>query len=97
MRARTSTTLLASALVLVGCSDPIAGTYADGAGVTQYVFSGDGDVRILILGAEVDAEYHLDDDKVLVSSAQGTVVLTRRDDHLYGPMGLELVRQSDNQ
>jgi len=97
MRATASVALLASAFVLAGCNDPIAGTYADGAGVTQYVFSGDGDVRILVLGAEVDAEYRLDDDKVLVSSAQGTVVLTRRDDRLYGPMGLELVRQSDNQ
>ena len=40
-------------------------------------------------------EYQLDDDKVFVSSAQGTVVLTRRGERLYGPMGLELVPQSD--
>lgn len=97
MRAMTILSVLAGALALAGCGDRIAGTYADDAGVTQYVFNGNGDVKILVLGAEVDAEYRLDDDKVLVSSAQGTVVLTRRDDHLYGPMGLELVRQSDNQ
>jgi hypothetical protein len=95
MRARTGLALLTSAITLVGCGDDIAGTYADEAGVTQYAFAGNGDVRILVLGAEVDAEYRLDKDKVLVSSAQGTVVLTRRNDRLYGPMGLELVRQSN--
>ena len=97
MRVRLRLALLISALALVGCGDDISGTYADEAGVTRYAFAGNGDVKILVLGAEVDAEYRLDDDKVLISSAQGTVVLTRRDDRLYGPMGLELIRQSKNQ
>lgn len=87
--------LLAGWTVVAGCGDGLSGTYSDDAGVTQYAFAGDGDVRISVLGSEVDAEYHLDGNKVLVSSAQGTVVLTRRDNRLYGPMGLELVRQSD--
>ena len=95
MRTRAELVLFVSAIALTGCGDDIAGTYADAAGATQYAFAADGDVKILVLGAEVDAEYRLDDDKVLISSAQGTVVLTRRDDRLYGPMGLELIRQDE--
>lgn len=95
MRARAGIVLLTITIVLSGCGEHIAGTYADEADVTHYTFARNGDVKITILGTEVDAEYHLDKDKVLVSSAQGTVVLTRRDDRLYGPMGLELVRQSN--
>lgn len=82
-------------LALPACGDGISGNYADDAGVTEYAFAGNGGVKISVLGAEVDAEYRLDGNKVLVSSAQGTVVLTRRDDRLYGPMGLELIRQPE--
>lgn len=96
MRPDTRLAILIGAAMLMGCGDKIKGTYIDKAGVTQYAFAGNGQVRIRVLGADVDAEYRLDDDKVLVSSAQGTVVLTIRDDRLYGPMGLELVRQSKN-
>ena len=82
-------------LLLAGCSNGIDGTYEDEAGVTRYAFARGGDVRIHVLGADVDAEYRVDGDKVLVTSAQGTVVLTRRDDRLIGPMGLELVRRPE--
>ncbi len=80
---------------VAGCGDDLVGTYADDANVTRYTFAGDGAVTILVLGNEVAAEYRLDGNKVLVSSAQGTVVLTHRDDRLYGPMGLELIRQPE--
>tara|TARA_R110002096_G_scaffold2619_5_gene13574 strand:- start:14216 stop:14497 length:282 start_codon:yes stop_codon:yes gene_type:complete len=93
MRALTGLILGIAAISLIGCGDEIRGTYSDAAGVTQYAFGGDGQVTIQVLGTKVNAEYRLDDDKVLVSSAQGTVVLTLRDDRLYGPMGLELTRQ----
>ena len=96
MRARARLGLFSCAIALAGCGDDIAGTYADEAGVTRYAFAGNGDVRIFVLGAEVDAEYSLDNNRIVISSAQGTVVLTRRDDRLYGPMGLELIRQSNN-
>lgn len=96
MQPGTKLALCISAIALAACDDKIVGTYADDAGVTRYEFAGNGGVKILVLGAEVDAEYRIDDDKVLVSSAQGTVVLTKRDDRLYGPMGLELIRQSNN-
>ena len=86
---------LTTAFALTGCGNELSGTYTDDAGVTLYAFANNGDVKISVLGTNVDAEYHLDGNKVLVSSAQGTVVLTRRDNRLYGPMGLELVRQAD--
>ena len=92
---RTRTALLLSMLALAACGDGLSGTYADDANVTRYAFAGNGDVTIRVLGSEVTAEYRLDGNKVLVSSAQGTVVLTRRDGRLYGPMGLELIRQPD--
>ena len=95
MRTRTTFLLTACAALSCGCGNDLSGTYADDAGVTRYAFARGGDVTISVLGAEVAAEYHIDGDKVLVSSAQGTVVLTRRDDHLVGPMGLELVRRTD--
>lgn len=95
MAAKAKWALLVTTLALAGCSDELSGTYVDDAGVTLYAFAGDGYVTISVLGADVDAEYRLDGNKVLVSSAQGTVVLTRREDRLYGPMGLELVRQSN--
>ncbi|RZV37243.1 MAG: hypothetical protein EX272_05815 [Chromatiales bacterium] len=94
MRTRHCLTLLVISAALVACGNRVSGTYTDDAGVTRYTFAGNGAVTIHVLGAEVDAEYSLDGDKVLVSSAQGTVVLLRRDGRLYGPMGLELIRQS---
>lgn len=95
MRTKACWALLIATFAFTGCGGEFSGTYADDAGVTHYAFANNGDVKISVLGTDVDAEYHLDGNKVLVSSAQGTVVLTRRDDRLYGPMGLELVRQSD--
>ena len=92
MQAKRQLFLALTCAALVACSDELNGTYADDPGVTQYVFAGNGDVKISVLGSEVDAEYRLDGDKVLVTSAQGTVVLTRRDERLFGPMGLELSR-----
>ncbi len=93
MRARTRWTVCLGALALAACGAEVTGTFADSAGITRYAFSADGIVKIRVLGAEVDAEYRLDGNKILVSSAQGTVVLTRREDRLYGPMGLMLIRQ----
>ena len=95
MRAKSKLILASICAILGACGNDLTGTYADEPGVTQYVFAGNGDVRISVLGSEVDAEYRLDGDKVLVTSAQGTVVLTRRDERLYGPMGLELSRRDN--
>lgn len=78
-----------------GCGGGLSGTYADEAGVTRYEFRPDGSAQIDVLGTTVIAEYTLDGDRVLVTSPQGTVVLTRNEDRLYGPMGLELLRERE--
>lgn len=95
MRATSQLGLIAVLAAAAACGDGLKGTYSDDSVVTQYVFDGDGDVHISVLGSEVIAEYRVDGDKVYVTSPQGTVVLTRRADRLHGPMGLELVRRKD--
>jgi len=95
MRIKATWICSISLLALTACDRSMTGIYEDDAGVTRYAFAGNGDVRISVLGSDVDAEYRLDGNNVLVSSAQGTVVLTRRDGRLYGPMGLELIRKSE--
>lgn len=94
MRANPSlAALLGILFAAVGCGNDLTGIYEDRAGETIYEFQPGGRASISMLGTVVDAEYRLDGDKVLVTSPQGTVVLTHSDDRLYGPMGLELVRQ----
>lgn len=93
MRMSPKLTVLLLLCTASGCERGLSGTYEDESGVTSYAFAANGSVHISVLGSRVDAEYRLDGDKVFVSSAQGTVVLTRRDGRLYGPMGLELVRR----
>ncbi|TVS17296.1 MAG: hypothetical protein EA417_07200 [Gammaproteobacteria bacterium] len=93
-RIRVSALLLATVITLVGCGrDDLVGAYEDDLGMTRYEFHGKGQAHLTVLGATVVAEYHLDGDRVLVTGPQGTLVLTRRDDRLYGPMGMELKRQ----
>ncbi len=87
-------TLLGGVLfVAAGCGGALTGIYVDEAGETTYAFRSDGRASISMLGAMGEAEYRLDGNRVLVTSPQGTVVLTRSEDRLYGPMSLELVRQ----
>ena len=86
----------ALAASLAACGENLSGTYADDGNVTAYEFHGDGRATISVLGTKVAADYTVDNDRVLVTSAQGTVVLRRSGDHLYGPMGLELARQADS-
>jgi len=87
--------LMGFLLLASGCSNDLPGTYADRAGVTQYEFRPDGSARISVLGSTVSAEYTVDGNRVIVTSPQGTVVLKRDSQRLYGPMGLELVRQAE--
>ncbi len=97
MRTNSGWILVVTSIALASCGEQLSGNYADDDGITSYAFATNGRVTISVLGADVDAEYRLDGDKVLVSSAQGTIVLTRREDHLYGPMGLELKRQDQGE
>lgn len=86
-----TTTLATCFALLCGCGDAgPTGSYRDAAGGTRYEFQRHGQVRITVLDTTVAGEYTLQGDKVIVTSPQGTVVLTRRGTSLYGPMGLEL-------
>ena len=87
--------LLVLSALLAGCGDEFTGTYEDKLGLTNYEFRGDGQAYISVLGTTVSGEYKLDGDKVLLSSPQGTVVLSRKGQKLFGPMGLELVRRDE--
>ena len=89
----TKTSLLAALILVAGCEAGLSGRYADEAEVTVYEFHDDGRAEIHVLGETAAAEYTLDNDRVIVSSPQGTVVLRRDGDRLRGPMGLTLVRQ----
>ena len=84
-----------SILALSACAEDLSGIYVDDGNVTAYEFHGNGRATISVLGTTVAADYTVDNDRVLVTSAQGTVVLRRSGEHLYGPMGLELARQGD--
>lgn len=82
--------LALSLLCATACSDQLSGTYGDEQGVTTYEFNRDGRTHITVLGANISAEYTIDGDKILVTSPQGTIVLTRKGDQLLGPMGMQL-------
>ncbi|MCC5886958.1 MAG: hypothetical protein JJT88_11050 [Gammaproteobacteria bacterium] len=94
VRIRLISMVLTAVIALAGCGrDDLLGTYEDDLGMTRYEFRGKGQAHLTVLGTTVVADYHLDGDRVLVTGPQGTLVLTRRDDRLYGPMGMELKRQ----
>ncbi len=92
---RIEIVLIGCLVLAAGCGNDLAGSYTDNAGVTRYDFRPDGSARISVLGSTVSAEYTVDGKRVIVTSPQGTVVLRRESERLYGPMGLELVRQAE--
>lgn len=93
-RRRLNWGTLLAVILFAGCGrDDLVGTFEDDLGLTRYEFLGKGQAHLTVLGATVVADYRLDGDQVLVTGPQGTLVLTRREDRLYGPMGLELKRQ----
>jgi len=86
---------LATLALLAGCGEAgLSGTFGDAEGEVRYDFHPAGGVRITMLGASVAGQYTLQDDKVIVTSPQGTVVLTRRGEFLHGPRGVALQRLS---
>lgn len=85
---------ICSLLLMAACEPDVSGVWTEQAGLGTYEFMGDGQARITVLGTSVAARYLVDDDRVVVSSPQGTVVLTVRDDQLIGPMGLVLSRRN---
>jgi len=86
---------LATLALLAGCGEAgLSGSFGDAEREVRYDFHPAGRVRITMLGASVAGQYTLQDDKVIVTSPQGTVVLTRRGQSLHGPRGVALQRQS---
>ena len=77
---------------IAGCGEGLSGEYRDPRGVTGYEFEPDGRVFISVMGTMTAATYELEDDRVLIDGAEGTVVFMRRGENLEGPMGLELIR-----
>ena len=79
-------------LGMVGCAPGVEGAYRDAAGAVTYQLEKGGRAYITVLGATVAATYTADAERVIVTSPQGTTVLSREDDRLRGPMGLVLQR-----
>ncbi len=92
MNRKTISVLAPILAVLAGCDSGIAGQYQDDRGIATYEFNKDGTAVVTVLGATVAASYLIDGENVLVSSPQGTIVLTRREDDLFGPRGLKMTK-----
>ena len=92
MSRKTFITFVLIVVFLTGCESKLSGRYEDDRGITTYEFNTDGTAVVMVLGATVAANYAIDGDSVLVTSPQGTIVLTRRHGDLYGPRGLKLTR-----
>lgn len=60
--------------VLGGCGDALSGTYGK-KGEVNFEFHSNGKVELDILGPIQEASYVVEDGKVKISSAQGTMVL----------------------
>lgn len=92
---RNLATIAVAVATLAGCGDPVVGAYRDDAGAVTYELREQGRAYITVLGTTVAASYTTDDGQVIVTSPQGTTVLTRDANTLRGPMGLVLHRVPD--
>jgi len=92
---RNLAALAVTVAALTGCGDPLVGAYRDDAGAVTYELQDEGRAYITVLGTTVAASYTTDDCRVIVTSPQGTTVLTRDASTLRGPMGLVLHRVPD--
>lgn len=92
---RNLAALAVTVAALTGCGDPLVGAYRDDAGAVTYELQDQGRAYITVLGTTVAASYTTDDCRVIVTSPQGTTVLTRDANTLRGPMGLVLHRVPD--
>jgi hypothetical protein len=95
MKRITHGTAIGVALAALGaCGSGMSGTYQDPQGLTRYEFRSGNTVLMTVMGTTLASDYRLDDDKIFITSPQGTLVLSRtRDrDALDGPMGLKLRR-----
>ena len=74
--------LLACGLLLAGCGDGYEGdTYADSEGAVTVEFKDENRAYVRLGGlGEREVGYKVDDDRVVLESPDGNIVLTRKDD-----------------
>ena len=84
--------LILMVALLAACGSGISGRYSDARDLTTYEFNRDGSAIVTVLGTSVAANYTIDGERLLINSPQGTIVLTRKDDKLFGPNGLKLTK-----
>jgi hypothetical protein len=68
---------LFATLLLAACSNGISGTYAGGMGSLTFA---SGKVDAILLGNTIEMNYTTDGDKIVLQSAQGNLVVTRKPD-----------------
>ena len=87
--------LISLLALLAACGAKIDGTYADEMGVTTYTFKS-GKVIVSALGMGTEMDYKVEDDKVKITSPQGTMVMDiLADGSIQGPLGIKLVKQAE--
>ncbi|MFI0545556.1 MAG: hypothetical protein ACH34Y_01365 [Brachymonas sp.] len=87
--------LLALSVLLAACGAKIDGTYADEMGVTSYTFKS-GKVIVSALGMGTEMDYKVEDNKVKITSPQGTMVMDiLADGSIQGPLGMTLKKRAD--
>jgi hypothetical protein len=87
--------LLAFSALLAACGAKIDGTYADDMGVTSYTFKS-GKVIVSALGMGTEMDYKVEDNKVKITSPQGTMVMDiLADGSIQGPLGMTLKKKAD--
>ena len=89
--------LLPLLALLAACGAKIDGTYADEMGVTTYTFkSGKVIVSALGMGMGTEMDYKVEDNKVKITSPQGTMVMDiLADGAIQGPLGMKLVKKAE--
>lgn len=77
----SATVLFGLTLTLSGCGDDLAGSkYVEENGKEGIEFKSDDKAYLTIMGSTVEAEYSVDDDKIIVRAGGQGMVLTRADD-----------------
>jgi hypothetical protein len=73
-RFATTTAAVSALMLLGGCGNSLSGTYGK-KGDVSFEFHSNGKVELDILGPIQEANYVVEDGKVKISAAQGTMVL----------------------
>jgi hypothetical protein len=79
--------------LMASCRPSITGHWVNDSNDLAYHFQGDGQVTVTAFGNSSAARYRLVNGEVILTSPQGTVVLTLEDDQLIGPMAQRFTRQ----